>query len=370
MRPLAGGEDAVKVSRRHLLGTAACLAPFALLGTPRAARGSMAGRLFDWLNSRPAEVPRPGEGILDFAARVLPEVTPNGKFYEQSIGGAPPDPSLREWRLKVGGEVSAPLVLSFADLNALGQTSAWATMTCIGNPVGGGQIGNALWRGVPLRAILARAGLAGEARRSVSARVIFRAADGYHDSIALGQALDARTLLCLKMNGARLPRDHGAPLRLLAPGVYGLKNVKWIESIEVSTEGHGGYWQKRGWSNEAIVETLSRFEAPRRRVEARASEVWLAGSAFAGARGIRRVEVTYGQGRRLRPWAPALLKEPLGPLAWSVWAFPMRFRENGFYPATARAVDGSGEVQTARISDPKPGGATGRMGLSVHVKGL
>ena len=98
--------------------------------------------------------------------------------------------------------------------------------------------------------------------------------------------------------------------------------------------------------------------------------MWLVGSAFAGEREIRKVEVTYGQGERLRSWAPALLKAPLGPLAWSVWAFPMRFEENGFYPATVRAVDGAGKVQTDEISDPQPGGSTGRMGLSIYVKDL
>ena len=360
----------MNVTRRHLLQAVGSIAPLAVIGIPHAAQASMMGRLFDWLNSRPVETPRPGEGILEFAARVVPEVTANDKFYVQSIGHTSPILSRREWRLNVKGEVTDPLSIAWEELNTLGQVKTWATMTCIGNPVGGGQIGNALWEGVPLRTLIERAGVADSVRRSVSARVIFRAADGYHDSISLEQALDSRTLLCTRMNRDYLPRDHGAPLRLLVPGTYGLKNVKWIESIEISTKGHGGYWQRRGWSDEAIVETLSRFEAPRRRVEVGAAQVWLVGSAFAGDRGIQKVEVTYGQGERLRPWAPALLKKPLGPLAWSVWAFPMRFVGNGFYPATVRAVDGAGEIQTDKISDPQPGGSTGRMGLSIYVKGL
>ena len=360
----------MNVSRRQLLRIAGRIAPLAVIGIPRDARASMTGRLFDWLNSRPVETPEPGEGILDFAARVVPEVTANDTFYVQSIGHSAPRLSRRKWRLKITGEVTEPFSATYEELRALGQERTWATMTCIGNPVGGGQIGNALWEGVPLGTLIERAGVAGSVRRSVSARVIFRASDGYHDSISLEQALDSRTLLCTRMNGASLPRDHGAPLRLLVPGTYGLKNVKWIESIEVTTRGHGGYWQRRGWSDEAIVETLSRFEAPRRRVEIQTSKVWLVGSAFAGERGIRKVEVTYGQGEHLRSWAPALLKKPLGPLAWSVWAFPMRFEENGFYPATVRAVDGEGMVQTDKISDPQPGGSTGRMGLSIYVKDL
>ena len=360
----------MNVTRRRLLQVAGRVAPLAVVGIPHDAQASMMGRLFDWLNSRPVETPRPGEGILEFAARVVPEVTANDKFYVQSIGHSAPKLSRREWRLRVKGEVTDSLSVAYAELSALRQEKTWATMTCIGNPVGGGQIGNALWEGVPLKTLLERSGVEENVRRSVSARVIFRAADGYHDAISIEQAFDSRTLLCSRMNGEYLPRDHGAPLRLLVPGTYGLKNVKWIESIEVMTKGHGGYWQKRGWSDEAIVETLSRFEAPRRRVEVRAAEIWLVGSAFAGERGIRRVEVTYGQGKYSRPWAPALLKKPLGPLAWSIWAFPMRFEGNGFYPVTVRAVDGAGEVQTDEISDPQPGGSTGRMGLSIYVKGL
>ncbi len=360
----------MNVSRRRLLRTAAGIAPLAVIGIPRDAGASMMGRLFDWLNSRPVETPGAGEDILEFAARVVPEVTANDEFYVQSIGHSSPGISRNKWRLNIKGEVNQPFSVTFAELSALGQEKTWATMTCIGNPVGGGQIGNALWEGVPLKSLIERAGVAEGVRRSVSARVIFRAADGYHDSISLEQALDSRTLLCVRMNGENLPRDHGAPLRLLVPGTYGLKNVKWIESVEISTKGHGGYWQRRGWSDEAIVETLSRFEAPRRRVEVRTANIWLVGSAFAGERGIRKVEVTYGQGERLRPWAPALLKKPLGPLAWSVWAFPMRFWGNGFYPVTVRAMDGAVEVQTDKISDPKPGGSTGRMGLSIYVKGL
>ena len=360
----------MNVSRRHLLKIAGRVAPLAVIGIHHDAQASMTGRLFDWLNNRPVETPRAGEDILAFAARVVPEVTANDKFYVQSIGHSSPRLSRRKWRLNIKGEVNQAFSAAFSELGALRQEKTWATMTCIGNPVGGGQIGNALWEGIPLKSLIERAGVAESVRRSVSARVIFRAADGYHDSISLEQALDSRTLLCTGMNGEFLPRDHGAPLRLLVPGTYGLKNVKWIESIEITTKGHGGYWQRRGWSDEAIVETLSRFEAPRRRVEVRTAKIWLVGSAFAGERGIRGVEVTYGQGKRLRPWAPALLKRPLGPLAWSIWAFPMRFEVNGFYPATVRAEDGFGEIQTDQISDPQPGGSTGRMGLSIYVKGL
>ena len=128
--------SAMNISRRHLLRIAGRIAPLAVIGIPRDAQASMMGRLFDWLNSRPVETPRPGEGILDFAARVVPEVTANDKFYVQSIGHTSPRLSRRKWRLNVEGEVTGPLSITWEELNTLGQEKTWATMTCIGNPVG------------------------------------------------------------------------------------------------------------------------------------------------------------------------------------------------------------------------------------------
>lgn len=357
------------LSRRRLIQAGAASAVLVVVGSAGEAEAMM-GRLLDWIESRPAEHPRPGEDPLDFAAWVLPEVTPNEKFYVQSIGFSSPSISPVGWRLRVSGDVRAPLSLGLPELAAMPQARAWATLVCIGNPVGGGQIGNALWEGVPLRAVLERAGVGEGTLRSVAGRAVFRAADGYHDSVPIEAALDGRALLCLRMNGAPLPPDHGAPLRLLVPGVYGLKNVKWVESIAIVPDGHTGYWQGRGWSDRAVVGTASRFEVPRRRVTVGSPSVWLVGSAFAGDRGIRRVEVAYGLGDRRKGWAPARLRAPLGPLAWTLWAFRMEFPGDGFYPAQVRAVDGAGGLQTDKISDPQPGGATGLMELNLHVKGL
>ncbi len=201
----------MNVSRRHVLRVAGRVAPLAVLGIPPDAQASMTGRLFDWLNSRPVEMPRAGEDILAFAARVVPEVTANDAFYVQSIGHSSPGLSRRKWRLNIKGEIKQPFSATFSELGVFRQEKTWATMTCIGNPVGGGQIGNALWQGIPLKNLIEQAGIAESVRRSVSARVIFRAADGYHDSISMEQALYPRTLLCTRMNGNHLPRDHGAP---------------------------------------------------------------------------------------------------------------------------------------------------------------
>ena len=156
----------------------------------------------------------------------------------------------------------------------------------------------------------------------MAGRAVFRAADGYHDSISIQDAMDRRTLLCHTMNGEPFPAGHGAPLRLLVPGVYGLKCVKWIHSIELSPNGHSGYWQGRGWSDKARIETLSRFETPRRRVSVESESAWLVGSAFAGDRGIGRVEVAYGLGEKRRPWASGPVQETARPSCLDALGLP------------------------------------------------
>ena len=129
----------MNVSRRHLLKIAGRVAPLAVIGIHHDAQASMMGRLFDWLNNRPVETPGAGEDILAFAARVVPEVTAIDKFYVQSIGHSSPRLSRRKWRLNIKGEVKQPFSATFSELGALRQEKTWATMTCIGNPVGAGR---------------------------------------------------------------------------------------------------------------------------------------------------------------------------------------------------------------------------------------
>ncbi len=165
------------------------------------------------------------------------------------------------------------------------------TLACISNAVPARAVGNARWTGVRLADVLERAG--GVDRTAVD--LVWISADNYTDSIPVATALDRETLLVWGMNGEPLPRAHGAPVRAIVPGIYGMKNAKWIESIDLIAGDHKGYWQRQGWSDIAPYMTLSRFDVPRAgdRLAAGAS-LLLGGVAFAGDRGISRVEVGVG----------------------------------------------------------------------------
>jgi hypothetical protein len=177
----------------------------------------------------------------------------------------------------------------------------YVTLQCISNFVGGDLVGTAKWTGVPLRAVLARAG--GVAPRAV--RVAFHAVSGYTDSLPVAKALDPATMVAYGMNDQSLPRAHGYPARIIVPGIYGMKNVKWLQRIEVVDYDYRGYWQRSdGWDNIAQIKLASRIDVPAE-MSAVDGEIVVAGVAWAGDRGIRRVEVSADDGRTWTPGSPA-----------------------------------------------------------------
>src|SRR5690606_35898634 len=188
------------------------------------------------------------------------------------------------------------------------------TLECISNPVGGNYISTGEWTGLPLRDLLTEAGL-----RPGVVDIVLHAADDYADSIPLVAALHPDTLLAYDLNGAPLPESHGYPLRLIVPGIFGMKNVKWITRIEAVDYDFQGYWQERGWSDIATVQTMSRIDVPAsNRTLVAGQPTLIAGIAFAGDRGISRVEVSTDDGET---WVPATLDEPLSPLTWVLWRY-------------------------------------------------
>jgi DMSO/TMAO reductase YedYZ molybdopterin-dependent catalytic subunit len=157
------------------------------------------------------------------------------------------------------------------------------------------------------------------------------------------------------MNDRSLPRAHGYPARIIVPGIYGMKNVKWLQRIEVVDYDYRGYWQRSdGWDNIAEVKTASRIDVPTE-LAAVQGQVVVAGVAWAGDRGIRRVEVSLDDGRS---WTPAVLRRELAPAAWRQWRLPWR-PAGGRVVLRVRAVDGRGAVQTAEVKPPHPSGASG-----------
>jgi len=292
-------------------------------------------------------------------------VTPIEEFYVQDItGGNPPKLDANNWRLIVNGLVQKPKILRLPDI--LGKESlavtTYRTLSCIGDPIGGKQISNAEWTGIPLRVFLEEAGVRPEATR-----VVFRCADLYHTAIPIADAMNPKTLLVFKMNGEPLPAQHGYPVRLLNPGKYGQKCPKWINNIELIAKEYAGYWETRGWSDVAAVRTATRVHVPTKGARLPAGTYVISGSAFDGGNGggIARVEVSTDGGKT---WNEAEIWSSLDPLTWSLWQYTWTVPP-GVKSAriVARAIDKRGNVQSAKYEDPYPAGASGYHTVEVEI---
>lgn len=292
--------------------------------------------------------------------KLPPEVTPVGVFYNVSKNFfADPVLDAATWQLEIGGHVERPYTLTYPELLALPAVEDYRTLICISNEVGGDLIGNAHWRGVPLRDLLERAGpLPG------AYKVIFTCADDYTDSIRFEKAMQPETLVAYEMNGAPLTPKHGYPARLLVPGIYGMKNVKWVRKIEVSPHDFRGFWQVRGWSDEAVIKTMSRIDTVATYTTVATEPLLLGGIAFSGDRGIQRVEYSVDGGQT---WQEAQVKPPLGPYTWVLWLAEWTPPAPGQYTVKVRAVDKLGVVQTAFVTEPLPDGATGLHTVTVRA---
>jgi DMSO/TMAO reductase YedYZ molybdopterin-dependent catalytic subunit len=289
------------------------------------------------------------------------EVTPNEQFYLVSKNlFADPTVTTSEWQLKVYGLVEHPYTLNYSQLQALPMQQQYETLMCISNDVGGPYMSNALWKGVPLKDLLERAG---GVKRGAT-KVVLHAYDNYTDSIHLSKALEPTTLVALEMNGATLPHEHGFPARLLVPGIYGMKHCKWMTGIEVVNYDFQGYWQQRGWSDPAPVRMTSRIDTPIAGVTIPANKPgYIAGVAFSGNKGISEVDVSLDGGQK---WRRAALKRPLSDLTWVLWELPWK-PAPGSYTIVVRAVDLEGNVQDPDVAPPLPNGSSGYHSIIVNV---
>ncbi|MDQ3751733.1 MAG: molybdopterin-dependent oxidoreductase [Actinomycetota bacterium] len=292
---------------------------------------------------------------------LTPEITTTGKHYVVDINLVQPSVEAAGWNLELTGEVESPLNLSFSQLGeGFEVVEEYSVLTCISNEVGGDLIGSSLWGGVRLRDLLDAAG-----PHPGALDVVFRAADGYSDSITLETARSPSVLLAFAQNRRPLTQEHGFPCRVRVPSTYGMKNVKWIEAIEVVARDYKGYWMERGWSDLALVRTQSRIDVAGDSGSAVVGEAtWVAGVAWAGDRGVKGVEVSTDGGSS---WQDALVKEPIGPLTWRQWAYRWTPEEAGTTSVVCRATDGLGDVQTKETAAPHPAGATGYPTLEVTV---
>jgi DMSO/TMAO reductase YedYZ molybdopterin-dependent catalytic subunit len=286
--------------------------------------------------------------------------TPNQVFYRIDTALAVPLVQAEGWDLRVHGLVEREVNLTFDELVDMGLVERWVTLTCVSNEVGGYLAGNALWAGVPVADVLALAGPAADADAVKST-----SADGWTAGTPLEVLTDGRdALFAVAMNGEPLPVEHGFPVRMVVPGLYGyVSATKWVVDVEVTRfADFKAYWSTRGWSERGPIKTASRIEVPRPDASVTAGRVAVAGVAWAQHRGIRAVEVRVDDG----PWRRARLAEVPSTDTWCQWIWEWD-AESGDHDLQVRATSADGELQTEQEAPPAPDGATGWHRVTVTV---
>ncbi len=293
-------------------------------------------------------------------AGLSPYYVPNADFYRIDTAIVVPQVDPSTWTLKITGMVDHPYELTLDDILALPQVEEPVTLQCVSNDVGGDLVGNAKWQGVPLKAILEKAGVQAGATQIVSKSI-----DGWTCGFPTATGLDGRTaLLAVGMNGEPLPIPHGFPARLVVAGLYGyVSATKWITEIRLTKwEDFDGYWIPRGWSKEGPIKTASRIDVPRPGASVQAGPTKIAGVAWAPSRGITKVEVQVDDG----PWQTARLGEVASKNTWVQWVLEWD-ATSGDHSIQVRATDTTGETQTSTFAPPEPNGSTGWDRRDVHV---
>jgi DMSO/TMAO reductase YedYZ molybdopterin-dependent catalytic subunit len=298
------------------------------------------------------------------------DITPTGMHY-LLIHFDIPEVEVSSWRLEVGGTVDRPLSLSLDEIRSRPPRTQPVTMECAGNgrarlfprPVSNPwlyeAVGTAEWTGTPLAGVLADAGVRSEARE-----LVFTGADhgvqgdveqDYQRSLTVDDATRPEVLLAYEMNGRPLEPQHGAPLRLLVPGWYGMTSVKWLTRIEAVTEPFEGYQQAESYryqrDEDDPGEPVTRIRVralmippgypdfPDRRRFAEAGTVVVRGRAWSGEGAVDRVEVGIDG-----DWRDAELEPPVGEFAWTEWSFRWE-AEPGEHVLACRATDEAGNTQ-------------------------
>ncbi|MFZ0202471.1 MAG: sulfite oxidase [Nitrososphaeraceae archaeon] len=316
------------------------------------------------LASEIASKPRPA-GFEDsrLTALLASEITPTDLFYRVDINPVPPIVDANSWRLVVKGLVSNPLSITYEQLKTKPSVTQIATLECISNKIANDFIGTAIWNGIKLKSLLEESGVKSNAKY-----IVFRCSDGYDVGIPLERGLQEGSILAYGMNGEDLNAKHGYPVRAIIPGLYGMMNPKWIREIELIDRVYEGYWQKKGWANNAQYNTHSYIvipgNAPIRKIFRNigsvnivvGEQIPIAGVAFAGDRGVARIQVSTDDGAT---WKDARIKNPLSPYSWVIWTTELDVANKGNYRIMVRATDKTGKIQTGEAREPFPNGATG-----------
>ncbi|AXG05896.1 sulfite oxidase [Haloplanus rubicundus] len=276
-------------------------------------------------------------------------------FYTVDIANVDPAPAREDWSVRIHGAVGEETTYTFDDIDAMDHDHRFETLRCVGESLNGRKMDTAVWTGVPLMDLLDPADLQGD-------YVMLRAADGFYEEFPV-DALETG-FLAVGMNGRPLPREHGAPARALIPGHWGEINVKWLTEIEILDEPATGYWEERGWHGTGPVNTVAKLWAENRLDDGR---VEVAGLAYAGTRGIERVEVSVDGGAT---WTDADLSDPLpGDDVWRQWVY--RYDPpDGAHEVVVRATDGLGTLQPEDQRRAYPNGPSGWVSKTIEPGSL
>jgi DMSO/TMAO reductase YedYZ molybdopterin-dependent catalytic subunit len=369
--PLAGSIDTPDPHAQVALSSALSAPP----ATQAASTSVPVGAAREEL-SEPAPIPglaRDKDGAVQPAGRkkgeLAPALTSNADFYVVTKNPvADPLISTRDWRLLVEGEVEQPLQVDYTMLRGLPAVEVTATLECISNfvgkpelaPFGAELVSTAVWKGVRVRDILALAG----GPKPGAGWVSVVAADEFTTAVPLAAVMSPETLLVYQMNGEVLPREHGYPARLLVPGRYGLKSPKWVVGFRLVQHEFLDWYGQRNWSRDSVVKTMSRIDVPINGALLAAGPQPIAGIAFAGSRGIARVEYSADSGAT---WHNAELLEAGSPNQAVRWQARFELEPHTSTSLVARATDRAGNLQVEAFSLPQPDGGTGWPSLVVHA---
>jgi DMSO/TMAO reductase YedYZ molybdopterin-dependent catalytic subunit len=304
--------------------------------------------------------PIPASADLKIAG-ISPYIVPASQFYRIDTALTVPSVNPDTWKLKIGGMVEKEIEITFAELLKLPLEEHIVTLTCVSQEVGGNLIGNALWLGYPIRELLKRAKPTAGADMVLSTSI-----DGFTAGTPLPVLQDPKTaaILAVGMNGKPLPVEHGFPVRMVVPGLYGyVSATKWVVDLKVTTFAKDqGYWTPRGWSAKGPVKLSSRIDTPQDGRTLAAGTIAVAGVAWYQHRGIRGVQVQIDGGE----WQDAKLATVVTVDSWLQWSFAWSATK-GNHRIAVRAIGADGDVQTSALADPAPNGSTGLHTIEVSV---
>jgi DMSO/TMAO reductase YedYZ molybdopterin-dependent catalytic subunit len=285
-------------------------------------------------------------------------ITPTSEHYTVTQNVIDPTVNISVWQLEVTGLVARAGTYTYEELRNLPSISRAVTLECIANGIGSHLISTAIWQGVTLRSLLEKHGGALAGARYIA----FYSVDGYSISQPLDEVLAVDSFLAWGMNGSELPNRHGYPLRLLIPGRFGEENPKWLTRIELTDHFVGGLYADQAWYN-GPLHTITRIDRPGGHIPF-SQNIEIGGIAFAGNRGIQKVEISVDGGVS---WNVAKLNPPLSEDSWVLWTWQWKPIFPGQYTVVARATDGTGQVQTSQKQGTVPNGATGYHSIQVQV---